>query len=141
MHPHTATSPLAGLIGAAVVSAVISAVIVVLFKLARRGRRPAQVVVAAPARGAAAPRVVLAVLVVLGVGAFYGRGVKAAGRPAQAAPRSAPSSKPVTVIHEVTRYVPVHDFPVSGWQIVLIAFGCLAAAVVVTRVAGRYFGS
>jgi hypothetical protein len=60
------------------------------------------------------------------------------------APAAAPAPRPSvvtrTVTQQVTRYVPLHNWPVSGAEITLLGLGVLAAAVLIVRLAGRYFG-
>jgi hypothetical protein len=59
-------------------------------------------------------------------------------------PASAPPPRSSVVTHtitqQVTRYVPVHNWPVSGLELTLLGLGVLAAAVLIVRLTGRYFG-
>ena len=60
------------------------------------------------------------------------------------APAAAPPPRPSTVTHTITqtitRYVPVHNWPVSGAELTLLGLAAIAAAVLIVRLAGRYFG-
>jgi hypothetical protein len=53
---------------------------------------------------------------------------------------STPAPGPSVVTRQVTRYVPLHNWPVSGLELTLLGLGVLAAAVLIVRLAGRYFG-
>lgn len=53
---------------------------------------------------------------------------------------STPAPRPSVVTRQVTRYVPLHNWPVSGLELTLLGLGVLAAAVLIVRLAGRYFG-
>lgn len=44
------------------------------------------------------------------------------------------------VTHVVTRYVPLHNWPVSGFELTLLGLAVIAAAVLIVRLIGRYFG-
>ena len=59
-------------------------------------------------------------------------------------PASAPAPRPSTVTHTITqtitRYVPVHNWPVSGLELTLLGLAAVAAAILIVRLIGRYFG-
>ena len=116
---------------AAVAAAVAAAV---LLLISRRGRAPAGPVYVTRGSPVAGLGVLLA-----GAGAF----VYARKHPAPAASGS-PAPQPSIVTHPitqtVTRYVPVHNWPVSGFELTLLGLGAIAAAVLIVRLAGRYFG-
>ena len=57
-----------------------------------------------------------------------------------APPASAPAPQPSTVTQTITRYVPLHNWPVSGLELTLLGLGVIVAAVLIVRLAGRYFG-
>ncbi len=59
------------------------------------------------------------------------------------APASAPRQSPAvthTITQQVTRYVPAHNWPVSGLELTLLGLAAIAAAVLIARLTGRYFG-
>ncbi|SRR6266568_1330116 len=58
----------------------------------------------------------------------------------QAPAGTAAAPRPQAVTHTITRYVPVHNWPVSGFELTLLGLGALAAAILIVRLAGRYFG-
>ena len=60
--------------------------------------------------------------------------------PAASAPAPRPSAAAHAITQTVTRYVPVHNWPVSGLELTLLGLGVIAAAVLIVRLAGRYFG-
>ena len=60
--------------------------------------------------------------------------------PAASAPAPRPSAVTHTITQTVTRYVPVHNWPVSGLELTLLGLAVIAAAVLIVRLAGRYFG-
>jgi hypothetical protein len=113
--------------------AVALAAAVLLLLACRRNREPGPVYVTrnSPVAG-------LGVLLA-GLGVF----IYARRHPAPA-PASTPAPRPSAVTHtitqQVTRYVPVHNWPVSGLELTLLGLGVLAAAVLIVRLAGRYFG-
>jgi hypothetical protein len=51
----------------------------------------------------------------------------------------APAPPPHTITQQVTRYVPVHNWPVSGLELTLLGLAALAAAVLIVRQIGRYW--
>ena len=112
----------------AAVAAVVLAAGVLLI-VCRRNREPGPVYVTRRS-----PVAALGVLLA-GLGAF----VYACKHHAPAA-ASAPLPRPSVVTHTITRYVPVHNWPVSGLELTLLGLAALAAAVLIVRLAGRYFG-
>jgi hypothetical protein len=55
-------------------------------------------------------------------------------------PASAPAPRPSVVTQQVTRYVPLHNWPVSGFELTLLGLGAIVAAILIVRLIGRYFG-
>ena len=107
---------------------VVLAAAVLLLLASRRNREPGPVYVTRRSPAAA-----LGVLLA-GLGAF----IYARRHPAPAA-----ASPPVvthTITRQVTRYVPLHNWPVSGLELTLLGLGVIAAAVLIVRLIGRYFG-
>jgi hypothetical protein len=106
----------------------IAAILVLLLVLTRRrDAGPVHVVKRSPA--------VAAGVLLAGAGVLvWARGHRA---PA-AAPR--PPAVTRTVTREVTRYVPLHNWPVSGAELTVLGLAALAAVVLIAALAGRYFG-
>ena len=105
-----------------------------LLALCRRNREPGPVYVTRRS-----PVAALGILLAGGAALIYARRHPAAAA-ASAAPAPRPSVVTHTVTQQVTRYVPLHNWPVSGAEITLLGLGVLAAAVLIVRLAGRYFG-
>ena len=102
----------------------------VLLLVLRRGGRPAGDVYVTRSSPVAGLGILLA-----GLGVFiYARKHHAAP------PASAPAPQPSTVTQTITRYVPLHNWPVSGVELTLLGLGVIVAAVLIVRLAGRYFG-
>ena len=102
----------------------------VLLLVLRRGSRPAGDVYVTRGSPVAGLGILLA-----GLGVFiYAR--KHHAPP----PASAPAPQPSTVTQTITRYVPLHNWPVSGLELTLLGLGVIVAAVLIVRLAGRYFG-
>lgn len=55
-------------------------------------------------------------------------------------PASFAPAPPRTITQTITRYVPVHNWPVSGLELTLLGLGAIVAAVLIVRLTGRYFG-
>lgn len=102
----------------------------VLLLLASRRDRPAGPVHVTRSSPVAGLGVLLA-----GAGAF----IYARKHPAPA-PASAPAPRSSVVTQQVTRYIPVHNWPVSGLELTLLGLGAVAAAILIVRLIGRYFG-
>ena len=60
--------------------------------------------------------------------------------PAASAPAPRPSTVTHTITQTITRYVPVHNWPVSGLELTLLGLAAVAAAILIVRLIGRYFG-
>lgn len=74
-----------------------------------------------------------------------GLGILFAGAPAVIYARrhqapAPPAARPSTVTHTITRYIPLHNWPVSGPELTLLGLAAIAAAVLIIRLIGRYFG-
>jgi len=110
---------------AAVVAVLAAAVLLIVILRPRGGGEHVCVPRSSPVAG-------LGVLLA-GAGAF----IYARRHPA---PGSAPQRQPSTVTQTITRYVPVHNWPVSGLELTLLGLGVLAAAILIVRLIGRYFG-
>jgi hypothetical protein len=107
-------------------------------KAVRRGRGPETPVIHCERTWL--PGIAVIGLVLLS-GYFYSR--HPAVRVAAPAVRPAPA-RTITIRQVITRYVPVrvpvHNWPVSGFELTLLGLGAIAAAVLIVRLAGRYFG-
>lgn len=113
--------------------AAVIAVLAVLLIACRRNREPGPVYVTRRSPAAA-----LGILLA-GLGAFiYARRHPAPAAAGTSSPQ--PSVVTHTITQQVTRYIPVHNWPVSGLELTLLGLGVLAAAVLIVRLAGRYFG-
>jgi hypothetical protein len=111
--------------------AVVVAAAGLLLVVSRRGREagPVYVTRSSPAAGLG--------ILLAGVGVvIYARRHPAPG----SAPPRQPSTVTRTITQQVTRYVPVHNWPVSGLELTLLGLGAIAAAILIVRLIGRYFG-
>ncbi len=113
--------------------AVALAIVVLLLIVSRRGGDPGPVYVTrrSPVAGLG--------ILLAGAGAFiYAR--EHSAPPPAATPASQPSVVTHTITQTVIRYVPVHNWPVSGLELTLLGLGAIAAAILIVRLTGRYFG-
>lgn len=113
----------------AALAVTLAAAAVVLLLVCRRDRPagPVYVTRGSPAAGLG--------ILLAGLGVFiYSRKYLAPH------PASTPAPRPPVVTQQVTRYVPVHNWPVSGLELTLLGLGAIAAAVLIVRLLGRYFG-
>lgn len=116
---------------AAVIAVLAAAGLLLL--VSRRGRDagPVHVTRSSPIAGLG--------ILLAGAGAFiYAR--KHPAPPPASAPAPQPSAVTHTITQTITRYVPVHNWPVSGLELTLVGLGAIAAAVLIVRLIGRYFG-
>jgi hypothetical protein len=112
---------------AAVAAALAAAVLLLLASRRPREAGPVYVTRRSPVAGLG--------ILLAGLGAF----IYARKHPAPSA-ASMPAPRPSVITQQVTRYVPLHNWPVSGLELTLLGVGTIAAAVLIVRLIGRYFG-
>ena len=115
-----------------------------VFLRPRRRKAPAPVVAAAKSRSAAPVMVLLlagAGVLAWAASKYHAVPASTAAPKAAPAPTPSPSTRTQVITHTILKDIPVHNWPVSGGDIVVIVAVFAVAAIVIVQAVGRYFRS